>query len=58
MKTECLHSNKVSHSIIWGQKEKALGAKRKMLALIKSLINARVGRCAWGGLWKGQSQVD
>jgi len=48
MKTECLHSNKVSHSIIWGQKEKALGAKRKMLVLIKSLTYARVKRCTWG----------
>jgi len=53
-----MYTNKVRHSIILDWKEKALGAKRKMLALIKSLINARVGRCAWGGLWKGQSQVD
>jgi len=38
-----MFNNKVKHSIILGQKEKALGAKRKkVVALIKSLIYSRV----------------
>jgi hypothetical protein len=49
IKTECLQ-NKVRHSIILGQKEKALGAKRKVLALIKSLNYARVKRYTCGVL--------
>jgi len=33
-----MFTNKVKCSIILGQKEKALGAKRKVLLLIKKLI--------------------
>jgi len=47
-----MFTNKVKHNIILGQKEKALGAKRKVLALIKSLIYVRVERCAWFTLLK------
>jgi len=39
---------KVKHRIILGQKEKALGAKRKVLAQIKSLIHGRVKWCLEG----------
>jgi len=35
-----MFTNKVRHSIILGQKEKALGVKRKVLALIKSLCKS------------------
>ncbi len=43
-----MFTNKVRHSIVLGKK--ALGAKRKVLAPIKSLIYARVKRCALGAL--------
>jgi len=49
IKAECLQ-NKVRHCIILGQKEKALGAKRKVLAQIKSLNYARVNRYTCGVL--------
>jgi len=45
-----MFANKVRCSIILGQKEKALGAERKVWALIKSLTIIRVTRCAWGML--------
>jgi len=42
-----MFTNKVKCSIILDRKEKDLGSKRKELALIKSLIYAKLGIGAW-----------
>jgi hypothetical protein len=45
-----MFTNKVQCSIILDQKEKAIGANRKVLALSKCLIYPRVERGTWGVL--------
>jgi len=43
MKAECLQKSKMQHHFV-SKGKKALGANRKLLVLIKSLIYARVER--------------
>jgi len=59
VKIECRETKnymKVKHSIILGQKEKALGVKRKVFALNKSLIYTRVKLHLDGHAIKEQSK--